>query len=126
MPCPLTLHHNPAHYQRPAFDCLCWADMTFEAALLDPARRDIIEFIAIHWPHRPMENIASISRISWLATDAAQRHRSARDANPYTDHSAAGQLFAKCFRLEQKRLLALASRAQPAIDSVAATEGELL
>ena len=124
MPTP-ALHHNPALYQRLAFDCLCWTGVTFEAALLDPGRRGVIDHIATHWPHKPMENIASISRISQLATGAAQRHRSARDANPYTDHSAAGQLFARCFDLEQKRLLALAPQAPPATESVATHEGAL-
>lgn len=122
MPAPTTLHHNPAHYQRLAFECLCWAGLTFDAALLDPGRRDIIDHIATHWPHRPMDNIVSISRISYLATDAARRHSTLRDANPYPDHSAPGQLFAKCFDLEQKHLLAQASRAQVATESVTATE----
>ena len=114
-------HHNPPQRLRQhlAFEALCWPGLTFDAAMHDPVRRDIIELIAIRWPQRPMENIVSISRISWLATDAAQRHRSARDANPYTEHSAAGGLFTKCFDLERKRLLVHAAAAQAAIETVA-------
>lgn len=126
MPAPLNLTHDPALYQRVAFTCLCWAGLTFEAALFDAGRRDIIDHIATHWPHRPMENIVSISRISYLATDAARRRCTLRDVNPYPEHSAPGQLFAKCFHLEQKHLLAQATRARTAIESVAATEGALL
>ena len=111
--------HSPDQRQRLAFEALYWAGLTFDAAMHDPARRDTIEFIATRWPERPMENIVSISRISWLATDAAQRHHSARDANPYTEHSAAGGLFIKCFYLEKKRLAALSTPAQAAIETVA-------
>lgn len=119
MPRSAPLHHNPALYERLAFDCLCWPGLSFEAAMHCPVRRDIIELIATRWPHRPMENIVSISRISWLATDAAQRHRTPREPNPYPEHSAAGQLFAKCFNLEQKRLSAQATQAQAATESIA-------
>ena len=122
MPAPTTLTHDPALYLRTAFDCLCWAGVTFDAALLDPERRSVIDHIAIHWPHRIMENIVSISRISYLATDAAQRGCKLHEINPYPGHSVPGQLFAKCFELEQNRLLTQASRAQPATESVAATE----
>ena len=111
--------HNPTVYLRKAFEALNWPDVTFHDAMRCPARGNIIELIAIRWPQRPMENIVSISRISWLATDAAQRHRSARDANPYTEHSAAGGLFIKCFDLEKKRLLAHAVAAQAAVETVA-------
>lgn len=118
------LAHNPAAYLRPAFDALNWPDLAFDAAMRCPMRRDIIELIATCWPAKPMENIVSISRINWLAIDAAQRCRTAREALPYSEHSAAGQLFAKCFDLEKKRLSALALPAQSATENVAnATEG---
>jgi hypothetical protein len=46
-----------------------------------------------------------------LATDAAKRGANARSANPYPDHSPAGQLWLKCFAAELQRM-ALATQAQ--------------
>ena len=113
MACLSTLAHNPANYVRLAFEAIDWPHLTFEAAMKDTVRRDILEFIATHWPQRPMTNIVSISRIDLLATDAARRGDHARSANPYPEHSAPGQLWLKCFAAEQARL-ALATAAQAA------------
>ena len=110
--------HNPATYLRPAFQALNWPGMEFKDSMFDPARFEIIEFIATHWPKRPMEHIVSISRVDWLATDAAQRHTTAQSANPYTEHSAAGGLFIKCFNAEKTRI-AQAAQAQAAIENIA-------
>lgn len=110
--------HNPATYQPIAFVALGWPG-TFEAAMQCTARRDILEHIATWWPKRPMENIVSISRIDLLATNAARRGDTLRSANPYPEHSAPGQLFAKCFDLEQKRLSALALKDQEATETIA-------
>lgn len=111
---PAPLHHNPALYERPAFDALHWPGHTFEAAMSDPARRDIIEFIATRWPQKPMENIVPISRICQLATGAARTHSTAREANPYPEHSAAGGLYAQCFELEKARIAAVKAATEPA------------
>lgn len=116
---PAPLHHNPALYLRVAFEALHWPGPTFEAAMHDPARCEIIELIATRWPEKRMENIVSISKINWLATDAAARHRTAREANPYPEHSVPGELFVKCFNLEQKRLLAHTLQAQVATETIA-------
>lgn len=105
---------NPALYLRPAFECLHWPSHTFDAAMQDPARRAIIEFIATCWPQRPMENVVPISRICQLATGAARHHATAREANPYPEHSAAGGLYAQCFDLEKARMTAAAAATQPA------------
>lgn len=119
MPSPAKpLAFDPDVYLRPAFEALNWQGLAFEAAMQDPARRDIITFIATRWPQRPMENIVSVSRIDWLATDAATRCRTAHEANPYPEHSAAGQLFAKCFDAAQKRLSAQVPRVCAATESV--------
>ena len=104
--------------QRLAFIALNWQGLRFEVAMQCPVRRGTIEFIATHWPKRPMEHIVSISRVDWLATDAAQRHTTAQSANPYTEHSAAGGLFIKCFNAEKTRM-AQAAQAQTAIENIA-------
>jgi hypothetical protein len=104
--------YNPAIYRPIAFAALAWPG-TFEAAMRCPARRDIIELIATRWPQRPMTDIVSISKIDLLATNAARRGDKLPGANPYPDHGAPGQLFAKCFAAEQARL-ALTAAAQAA------------
>ena len=107
------LFHNPATYLHTAFVALHWPHLTFEAAMHDTARADIIKFIATHWPQRPMHHIVSVSKIDLMATDAARRGASARGTNPYSDHSPPGQLWLKCFAAEQTRLT-LAAAAQAA------------
>lgn len=104
--------------QRLAFDALYWVGWTFEAAMNDRTRREIIELIATRWP-KSMENIISIRRIEQLAHKAAGQYASARDANPYPDSSAAGCLFVKCFEAEQNLHKALAQQQQPAIKTTA-------
>ena len=111
-------------YLRTAFAAMAWVGWTFEAAMHDPVRRDIVTFIASHWPHRPMENIVSVSRIEQLAQRAALHERSAQRANPYPEHSAAGGLFAKCFEAEKKRQTAHIPRAQSASETTANNPGE--
>lgn len=111
-------------YLRTAFAAMAWLGWTFEAAMHDPVRSDILTHIASHWPRRPMENIVSVSRIAQLASRAALHDSSASAANPYPEHSAAGTLFAKCFDAEKKRLEAEAARAQSATESIATTTGE--
>ena len=105
-------------YRRLAFDALAWVGITFEAAMADPTRREIIEHIATRWPQK-MENIVPISRIEQLAQRAAAHYVSARDANPYPDNSAAGGLFVKCFHAKQKILAAQVMQAQAAIETIA-------
>ena len=113
------LHHNPALYLRVAFEALHWPATTFEAAMHCIARRDIIELIATQWPQRPMENMVSISKINLQASVAAAHYRTAQSANPYPEQSAPGLLFAKCFHLEQKRMLAPASPVHAATETIA-------
>lgn len=116
---PAALPHNPAAYLHAAFTALHWPGLTFEAAMQCTARRAILDLIATRWPEKRMENIVLISRIDLLATNAARRGDALRSANPYPEHSAPGQLFAKCFDLEQKRLSALALKAQEATKTIA-------
>lgn len=104
---------------RTAFTAMHWVGWTFEAALADPVRRDIITHIASHWHRRPMENIVSVSRIEQLAQRAALHAHSARHVNPYPEHSAAGGLFTRCFDAEQKRLKSHATPAQAATETIA-------
>lgn len=95
--------HHPATYRPIAFAALGWPG-SFEAAMQDTARRDILDHIATHWPRKPMDNIVSISRIDLLASNAAKRGATARSDNPYPEHSAPGQLWLKCFSAERDRI----------------------
>lgn len=104
--------------QRLAFEALYWVGWTFEAAMNDGTRREIIELIATRWP-KSMENIIPIRRIEQLAHKAAGQYASARDANPYPDSSAAGGLFVKCFEAEQNRRKALSQQDPSAIQTAA-------
>jgi hypothetical protein len=110
--------HNPDAYQRIAFDALHWVGWTFEAAMQDSTRREIIKYIAIRWP-KTMDNVIPISRIEKLAHQAAGLHDTAGQANPYPEHSAAGGLFARCFDAEKNRRKVLAAKAHAAIETVA-------
>lgn len=111
-------HVNPAAYLRIAFDALNWTGCTFEAAMQQPTRRQIIEFIANYYPQK-METIVLIGRIEQLANKAALHHPRASDAQPYPAHTSAAKLFVLFFDVEQKRLLALAQQALPAMKEVA-------
>lgn len=115
---------HTAAYQRMAFAALHWVGWTFEAAMADPTRREITEFIATRWPKRNMETIVPISKIERLARLAATQHGSVREANPYPEHSAAGGLFARCFAAEKNKHTSPATRAQAAIETVATHAGE--
>lgn len=111
-------HVNPAAYLRIAFDALCWAGWTFDAAMCDAKRRQIIEFIANHYPQK-METIVPIARIEQLAHKAALHHPRASDAQPYPAQTSAGKLFVLFFDVEQKRLQTLTHQALPAMKEVA-------
>ena len=74
----------------------------------NPATYRPIAFAALGWP----------GTLEAAMQDTARRY-TLRSANPYPDHSAPGQLFAKCFGLEQKRLSAQAIQAQAAIQTIA-------